>query len=694
MPTNTSNTRLQVTTLPQNQAQQPLRLLVSSLSLPTHPPTPLPSAAGHRHSQPSRRDCPKLNSDPDFNRSPGKSDHACPSFLDSTYFDRRAIVVELSTEYSQMAEIMHSATVGSDVCQNGSVKNLESLRSAPDVDDEYDFSNWRRGRRGLSMHENSRAIDLIESFGSPGRIRSGFNTPTSSNVSVEPHPMITEAWENLRRTMVHFRGQPVGTIAALDHSVESLNYDQTGWPNGKADLEIVWVSCMVPSSIQFPAALRLSEPLETDVKVFVRDFVPSALAFLMNGEPEIVKNFLLKTLRLQSWEKKVDLFKLGEGVMPASFKVLHDPVRNSETLIADFGESAIGRVAPVDSGFWWIILLRAYTKSTGDSSLAERPECQRGMRLVLSLCLSEGYDTFPTLLCADGCCMVDRRMGVYGYPVEIQALFFMALRCALVLLKHDDEGKEFVERIVKRLHALSYHMRSYFWIDLKQLNDIYRFKTEEYSHTAVNKFNVIPDSLPEWVFDFMPLRGGYFIGNVSPARMDFRWFCLGNCIAILSSLATPEQSAAIMDLIESRWEELVGEMPLKVCYPAIESHEWRIETGCDPKNTRWSYHNGGSWPVLLWLLTAACIKTGRPQIARRALELAESRLSKDNWPEYYDGKLGRFVGKQARKFQTWSIAGYLVAKMMLEDPSHLGMVALEEDKQMKPVIKRSTSWTT
>lgn len=64
--------------------------------------------------------------------------------------------------------------------------------------------------------------------------------------------------------------------------------------------------------------------------------------------------------------------------------------------------------------------------------------------------------------------------------------------------------------------------------------------------------------------------------------------------------------------------------------------------------------------VLLWLLTGACIKTGRPQLARRAIDLAENRLLKDAWPEYYDGKLGRYVGKQARKYQTWSIAGYLV----------------------------------
>lgn len=167
-----------------------------------------------------------------------------------------------------------------------------------------------------------------------------------------------------------------------------------------------------------------------------------------------------------------------------------------------------------------------------------------------------------------------------------------------MMLKHDDEGRDFIERIVRRLHALSFHMRSYFWLDFQQLNDIYRYKTEEYSHTAVNKFNVIPDSIPDWLFDFMPGRGGYFVGNVSPARMDFRWFALGNCVAILSSLATPDQASAIMDLLEARWDELVGEMPVKICYPALDGHEWRIVTGCDPKNTRWSYHNGGSWPGL------------------------------------------------------------------------------------------------
>lgn len=55
--------------------------------------------------------------------------------------------------------------------------------------------------------------------------RSGFNTPRS-NGYYESHPMFADAWESLRRSLVHFRGQPVGTIAAVDHSVEELNYDQ------------------------------------------------------------------------------------------------------------------------------------------------------------------------------------------------------------------------------------------------------------------------------------------------------------------------------------------------------------------------------------------------------------------------------------------------------------------------------------
>lgn len=81
-----------------------------------------------------------------------------------------------------------------------------------------------------------------------------------SRVERELSKIEKEAWDLLRNSVVFYCGHPVGTVAANDPAdAQPLNYDQ----------------------------------------VFVRDFVPSALAFLLNGEEEIVKNFLLHTLQLQ-----------------------------------------------------------------------------------------------------------------------------------------------------------------------------------------------------------------------------------------------------------------------------------------------------------------------------------------------------------------------------------------------------------
>lgn len=73
-----------------------------------------------------------------------------------------------------------------------------------------------------------RSTDYFEGIYSPGR-RSAWDTPVSSTgrQSFQPHPMVANAWEALRKSMVYFRGQPVGTLAATDHaSEEVLNYDQ------------------------------------------------------------------------------------------------------------------------------------------------------------------------------------------------------------------------------------------------------------------------------------------------------------------------------------------------------------------------------------------------------------------------------------------------------------------------------------
>jgi hypothetical protein len=451
-----------------------------------------------------------------------------------------------------------------------------------------------------------------------------------------------KAWEELEASIIYYRERPVGTVAARDSGVDALNYDQC----------------------------------------FMRDFVPSALAFLMAGKTEIVRNFLVETLNMQNCEKRLDCFQPGQGLMPASFKVAIDD-RGEESLIADFGEQAIGRVTPVDSSLWWVFLLRAYVKATGDLAFAQQEEFQQGIRLILDLCLTPRFDMYPTLPVPDGSFTIDRRMGVHGRPLEIQVLFYIVIRTALeLLIPADDRNQIYLDAARERLNHLVYHLRGYYWLDFQALNQIYRFKVEEFGTNAINKYNVYPDSIAEWLKEWLPRTGGYFTGNLGAGWIDFRFFAAGNLLAIATCLANFEQSQKIFNLIEQRWDDLIGQMPLKICFPAVEDLEWKIITGSDPKNTPWSYHNGGSWPFLLWMFTAAAQKAGQTAMAHEVIAIAENYLSEDEWPEYYDGKLGQFIGKEARKYQTWSIAGFLVAKQLVNKPEYLSLISFDGDLQV------------
>lgn len=131
-----------------------------------------------------------------------------------------------------------------------------------------------QGRSVHSIAPNGQTSDAAQQFKNDnGAVPSskGLNTsatvnnalPKSSTNSIEE-----EAWDLLRASMVYYCGNPIGTIAANDPSDSSiLNYDQ----------------------------------------VFIRDFIPSGIAFLLKGEYDIVRNFLLHTLQLQVKELSYSL---------------------------------------------------------------------------------------------------------------------------------------------------------------------------------------------------------------------------------------------------------------------------------------------------------------------------------------------------------------------------------------------------
>jgi hypothetical protein len=450
-----------------------------------------------------------------------------------------------------------------------------------------------------------------------------------------------QAWAAIERSILEYQGQPVGTIAARDPDSAALNYDQC----------------------------------------FIRDFVSSALLFLVKGRYGIVRHFLEQTLKLQPKTGQLDCSRPSRGLMPASFKV--ECFQGEEYIKADFGNHAIGRVAPADSGLWWIILLRAYYLASQDTEFVYQDDVQEGIRLVLELCLVTRFDMYPMVLVPDGASMIDRRMGLYGHPLDIQSLFYAALRGSLEMLIPNERNQYMIQAVNSRLNPLLRQLRENYWIDPDRLNVIYRFQVEEYGEEALNQFNIYSDSIPFYrLAKWLPEAGGYLAGNLGPSQLDTRFFSLGNLMAIIVSLADEYQSHRILNLIELRWNDLIGQMPMKLCYPALEDTDWKIVTGADPKNRPWSYHNGGSWPVLLWMLTAAAKKMERGELAHHAIAIAERRLMEDQWPEYYDGPDGRLIGKEARKYQTWTIAGYLLAKELIANPDHLNLFTFNTEVQL------------
>ena len=355
-------------------------------------------------------------------------------------------------------------------------------------------------------------------------------------------PALQAAYEVLERAVMRYQGRPVGTLAVWNPGgATAENYDEC----------------------------------------FVRDFAVSALVFLADGRLDIVRHFLETLLTLREPDGHAESHQIQPGIMPASFRTVSGE-EGEQRLLADYGDRAIGRVAPVDSMMWWMILTHAYTQASGDRELVEGSEFQCAMRQILSLCLSGSFEVFPTLLVPDASCMIDRRMGIHGHPLEIQALFYGMLHTVQELYRPSDETRPML-RAARRQELLIEYIRRHYWLDADRLIEIHRYATEEFGTGSTNMLNIYPESIPVWVERWMPERGGYFAANVGAERLDVRFFSLGNLLAVLFGLATEEQAQGIMDLYEARWDDLVGAMPLKLCYPALEGEEWRLMTGCDPK---------------------------------------------------------------------------------------------------------------
>ena len=144
------------------------------------------------------------------------------------------------------AGMLKSSMISTDIRQESIMRNTDPFANATE-NGTFDFSQLPEKPRPINL-EHQRSLDErpLSELLSPGFISqrpslrttkmikcldkglllSAQNTPHSAQASSEPHPMIVDAWEDLRRSLVYYRGNLVGTIVALDPSEDELSYNQ------------------------------------------------------------------------------------------------------------------------------------------------------------------------------------------------------------------------------------------------------------------------------------------------------------------------------------------------------------------------------------------------------------------------------------------------------------------------------------
>lgn len=422
-------------------------------------------------------------------------------------------------------------------------------------------------------------------------------------------------------------------------------------------------------------------------EIFIRDNVPVMIYLLVEGKFEIVRHFLSTCLRLQS-----DQFQT-KGIFPTSFAEINGK------LVVDYGQRAIGRVCSVDASLWWVILAYIYVKKSGDRSWAATSEVQVGIQRLLNLILHPTFRDAPTLFVPDGAFMIDRALDVWGNPLEIQVLLYGALLSAVGLIQVDLAEKGYFDDqssanlsdpdnalIGQQVHQRSYaitwlkKLRSYmlkqYWVNSKIVQTLRRRPTEQYGDHVANEYNIQTETIPHWLQEWLGDKGGYLIGNIRTGRPDFRFFTLGNCLGATFDLISPAQQRSLFHLMQQNQADLFAQMPLRICHPPLDNEEWRKKTGYDRKNLPWCYHNAGHWPCLFWFFVIATLRHKQHQssvdgvvidsLLQDNYELLVKRLPQQNWAEYFDGPNGVWVGQQARLYQTWTIAGFLLTHHFLK----------------------------
>lgn len=376
-------------------------------------------------------------------------------------------------------------------------------------------------------------------------------------------------------------------------------------------------------------------------RVWARDSVMVGLAGLAAQDSGLNRGFRASLENLAKYQRQ-------DGLIASN---LQRSERGIESI--SFGKLS-GRVDPM---LWFVIGVCNYAALGGEPDFAQqyRPHIEKVLRLAESLEINgRGFIFIPS-----GGDWADEYI-YFGYVLLPQLLRLWALRCVSETFKDQTLSQEATE--LQQRIAVNY------WPCAECLAHPEK-NARVYLPTAYSSYLTTSGEPAYFLPAFTPF--GY-----TSEQFDF----FGNALAVLLNVGSVDQHDSLLKI----GQRIIEPLPLRIApsfWPPIfpGSAEWeqiRSYYSIEFRNFPYSYHNGGSWPMVSSWWALALNRRGNTLAAEQLLEhmvkacaLGGGRYESWGFFEEFNSQTG---APEGTPHQSWSISSLLLTSTILRGQNLLG----------------------
>jgi hypothetical protein len=193
----------------------------------------------------------------------------------------------------------------------------------------------------------------------------------------------------------------------------------------------------------------------------------------------------------------------------------------------------------------------------------------------------------------------------------------------------------------------------------------------------IRKFTIEGGVQPRHVREGFAIKNKpYFAFWTYKIHSSERFDLLGNCLAILSGIASPSRAEKMITWIEAECSKMAKSGLLAIdlppnFFPFIKPEDPDWLPRYKIYNMPGEYHNGGIWPFVCGFYVAALVAAKKFRLAEEKLMVLTNSIKKSNsgniefgFNEWLKAQNGKAMGQE---WQTWSAALYLYAVKCVEE---------------------------